>query len=181
MRLPSLIPLLAFFSFGHAVEPTTVRLATWAQPVLAVPVKNLHQVTPDLYRSAQPDDEGMVALEKLGIRTVLNLRQYHSDDEEAEDTKLVLIREKMNAGHLDEAALKRALTVIRTAQKPVLVHCLHGADRTGAVIALYRIVDQGWTREAAVDELRHGGYGLHDGWFPGIAEWLLNVDPEIFR
>ena len=176
-----LLSLLALFSWCHAVEPAPVRPPNWAQPVLTVPVRSLYQVTPDLYRSAQPDDEGMAALEKLGIRTVLNLRQYHSDDEEAEGTKLLLIREKMDAGKLDAAALKRALVVLRTAQKPILVHCMHGADRTGAVIALYRIVDQGWTREAAVDELRHGGYGLHDGWFPGITEWLLAVDPEQFR
>ena len=50
---------------------------------------------------------------------------------------------------------------IRRASGPVLVHCLHGSDRTGTIVAMYRIVEQGWTREAAIAEMTGGGYGYH--------------------
>ena len=43
---------------------------------------------------------------------------------------------------------------------PVLVHCKHGADRTGCIVALYRIVFQSWSKEAAIDEMHNGGYGF---------------------
>lgn len=59
----------------------------------------------------------------------------------------------------------------------MLIHCQHGADRTGLVSALYRMVYQGWTREQALDELQHGGYGFHPIW-QNITNYLKNVDVE---
>lgn len=43
----------------------------------------------------------------------------------------------------------------------MVVHCWHGSDRTGAVIAAYRIVQQGWSQHDAIDEMINGGYGFH--------------------
>jgi len=175
--------MLANVAIGlTAAEPALrVRPAEWAQPVLGVPVENLHLVAPGIYRSAQPDDEGMAALAAAGMRTVLSLRDFHDDADEAKGTSLVLRREEMNAGTIEETAMRRALDVLRQAEKPVLVHCWHGADRTGAVVALYRMVDQGWTAAAAIDEMKHGRYGHHDGWYPNIEAWLSQVDPARYR
>ena len=47
---------------------------------------------------------------------------------------------------------------------PVLVHCQHGADRTGSMCALYRIMRQGWKVEDAITEMKDGGYGYHSIW-----------------
>ena len=63
---------------------------------------------------------------------------------------------------------------------PVLVHCWHGADRTGMVVALYRMVEQGWTREAAIEEMLEGGYGYHSVW-KDIITFLETVDVEALR
>ena len=60
---------------------------------------------------------------------------------------------------------------------PYLVHCQHGADRTGTMVAMYRMVIQGWSREKAVDELVNGGYGFHPMW-KNILEYLQNVNVE---
>ena len=64
------------------------RPATWAQPVTGTTVKNLNRVTPQLYRSAQPDAAGMREIEKLGVRTVIDLRDLNDDKDEARGTKL---------------------------------------------------------------------------------------------
>jgi len=157
------------------------RPAKWAQPVQGSTVKNLNRVTPQLYRSAQPDAAGMQALEKLGVKTVINLRDFNSDEKEARGTKLRLQRVKMNAWHIEDEDIVRALAMLRHKERgPFLVHCQHGSDRTGVVCAMYRIVEQHWTREDAIRELTEGGYGFHSMW-TNIPDYLRKVDLEKIR
>jgi protein tyrosine/serine phosphatase len=75
-----------------------------------------------------------------------------------------------------------ALKAIKAAEKdgPVLLHCLHGADRTGLVSAMYRILYQGWTKDQALQELTEGGYGYHALW-KNIPTYLRAVDVEKIR
>ena len=54
----------------------------WAVPMTRAGVPNLHKVSDKLYRSAQPTAEGMTNLVALGIKTVVNLRDNHSDSDE---------------------------------------------------------------------------------------------------
>ena len=51
----------------------------WAQPIQMKGVPNLHKVSEDLYRSAQPTDEGMRNLKEMGVQTIVNLRSFHTD------------------------------------------------------------------------------------------------------
>ena len=167
--------LLVFAASAHAAG---TRPAEWAQPVELKGSENFFRVTSDLYRSAQPDEEGMKAYAQFGIRTVINLRARHTDDDEARGTNLVLVyipsrTRKINSG---ETVIK-VLQAIRDAEKPVLVHCMHGADRTGLIIAMYRIIEQGWAKEAALDELRNGGFGFHSIW-AHIPAYIENLEPE---
>ena len=66
---------------------------------------------------------------------------------------------------------------MKNAEGPVLIHCWHGSDRTGLVSALYRIVSQGWSKEDAIDELMHGGYG-HHSLYKNIPEFIRHADVE---
>jgi hypothetical protein len=63
----------------------TVRPGKWAVPMTLAGVPNLHKVSDKLYRSAQPTAEGMTNLVALGIKTVVNLRDNHSDSDEIGD------------------------------------------------------------------------------------------------
>jgi len=121
-------------------EPARVRPLAWAQPVIGVELGNFYQLTDKVYRSRQPDDEEMRMLESMGIRSILNLREYHSDEDEARGTRLNLYHVPVAAGDIDDRFVIEALRAIDQAEKPVLIHCWHGSDRTGVVSAMYRMV-----------------------------------------
>ena len=87
-----------------------------------------------------------------------------------------MFQHRMAAGSLTEKDLRQVLASIRDAPKPVLVHCWQGSDRTGAVVAAYRIAFQGWTREQAIDELVNGGYGYHASYYPNIVALIRSLD-----
>ena len=175
--------LLLGWMFLVAVLTTQAedRPATWAQPVAGTSVGNLHKVTDQLYRCAQPTAAGLRELEKLGLRTVINLRDNHDDIDEAAGTHLRLLRIEMTAWSVEEERVARVLALLREKEHgPFLLHCQHGADRTGLVIALYRMVEQGWSREDALREMREGGYGFHRIWI-NIARYVQKVDVEKVR
>lgn len=152
----------------------------WAQPVQVEGLPNLHRVSGKLYRSAQPTAEGMRAAERLGIRTVVSLRSGQRDAPLALGTDLLLRHVPMRAWDPHFPAAVAALSAIAVSPGPVLVHCWHGADRTGMVVALYRMLEQGWTREAAIREMLEGGYGYHSIW-KDIISFLETVDLEAMR
>lgn len=156
------------------------RPAVWATPIQSENLGNFYKVSDDLYRAKQPSREGMRELAERGIKTVLDLRSGTKDDRYAKGTGLVTLHYPVPYVNITDAPLIEALRMIRDAEKPVLVHCRHGADRTGMIVALYRIVDQGWTREDAVREMVDGDYGHHKRIYPGIAKYLLSVDTQRF-
>jgi len=157
-----------------------LRPASWATPVLSENLKNGYWVDGRVYRSAQPDAQGMKVLEQLGVRRVLNLREFHDDRDENGATTLKLFNVPMNAAHIRDEEVVKALQIILASEEPILVHCWHGSDRTGTVVAMYRMVVQGWSRDEAIDELVHGGYGYH-AVYDNIPEYLERVDLEEIR
>jgi protein tyrosine phosphatase (PTP) superfamily phosphohydrolase (DUF442 family) len=157
------------------------RPAHWAQPMNVRGVPNLHKVDEGLYRSAQPTAEGVQNLRKQGFETILNLRSLHSDRFGIGETGLAYEHIRMKAWRPTETEVVRFLQIVcNPKRQPVLVHCQHGADRTGAMCALYRIVVQGWTKGEALREMRQGGYGFHSV-FAHLSTFIDSVDVESVR
>ena len=159
----------------------------WAAPVKRPGLPNLHKVSDDLYRGAQPEAEGFAALKELGVKTVVNLRLAHSDRDDMREAGLVpgtdlkYVHIRMEAWDADEDELVEFLRIVADpANRPVFVHCKHGADRTGTAVATYRVVCQGWTKEDAVDEMRRGGFNFHEVW-KGLPKFLREMDVEKLR
>ncbi|RZI74647.1 MAG: protein tyrosine phosphatase [Pseudomonas sp.] len=150
------------------------RPAQWAQLVDAH--YNLYQITPTLYRSRQPDAAVQPLLQQLGVHTVINFLK-ESDSKWLSDTSVEQVQIPLQVVHIDDADVIESLRAIQAAQQkgPVLIHCKHGLDRTGLVAAMYRIVAQGWSKQAALDEMQHGGYGDEDSLKRGIA-YINTVD-----
>jgi tyrosine-protein phosphatase SIW14 len=181
----SLLPLLLTLApVMRATEPppaARVRPAEWAQPVIGAKLENFFRVSDGVFRSEQPELADLPALQALGIRAVLSLRDHHEDPKKFAAAGLALLRHEASAGSLTETDLIAGLRLMRDAPKPVLVHCWHGSDRTGAVVAAWRMVFQGWTKDQAVDELVNGGYGFHAKTFPDIVPLLRSLDVEKLR
>jgi protein tyrosine phosphatase (PTP) superfamily phosphohydrolase (DUF442 family) len=159
-----------------AAPPPVNRPETWAQPVKLEGVSNLYRVTADLYRSEQPSPLGMRNLKELGIKTIINLRSFHSDRDEIGQTALAYEHIYMKTWHPEEKEAVRFLKIVTDPKRtPVLVHCQHGADRTGTMIAIYRIAVQGWSKAEAIREMTQGGFGFHTTW-ENLCLWIQNLN-----
>ncbi len=150
----------------------------WSQVLPDVELKNFYKVDDSLYRSAQPSSKEMKALNDYGIKTVLNLRLYWSDKQEGKHTNLVLLHQPLNTNKVSYDDIVYCMKTIQQAKKPLLIHCLHGSDRTGCMVAVYRMLYNGWTKEEAIKEFKAGGFGYHEKWFPNILALLKSVDVE---
>lgn len=149
----------------------------WATPVGDLPgLSNFFRVDENLFRGAQPEDEGFAELKTIGVKTVVNLRTFHSDRDECEDAGLRYFHITVQAWEEDDEEVAEFLKVVQDPEnQPVFVHCQHGADRTGVMSAVYRIVVQGWSREEAILEMTEGGFGFHAVW-ENLVDYVRNLD-----
>lgn len=167
--------------FNGASPGTTAGKPRWAVAMELEGVPNLHKVSNDLYRSAQPTAAGMRNLEAMGIRTIINLRSFHSDRDEIKGTTLGYFHMTMKAWHPEEKEAREFIRIISDPNNlPAVVHCQHGSDRTGAMCAIYRIAVQGWSREEAIREMTEGGFGFHEIW-SNLPGWVGQLDMEELR
>jgi len=173
------VSTLVLLSMAYAVETSQPnRPPHWAQPIQMKGVPNLHKVSDTLYRSAQPSAEGMRNLRAMGVETIVNLRSFHSDRHEIGDTGLAYEHIYMKAWHPEEEDAVRFLQIVANPRRdPVLVHCQHGADRTGTMCALYRVAVQGWSKEEAIEEMSQGEFGFHRLW-DNLIQWINALDIE---
>lgn len=125
----------------------------------------VHRVSEGLHRSGQPTAAELRALAHSGLRTVVNLRFWDTDKSKLKGTGLAYVHIPMLAWLPREKDVKHFLRVVTDRTKlPVLVHCRVGADRTGMMVAAYRVIVQGWTKADAIAEMTRGGFGFNPLW-----------------
>ena len=161
----------------HPPIDAAQRPAAWAQPSTALSALGLHnvyQVDDGLYRAEQPSDAVLGQLfdgtlttpAGVPFKTVVNLRETPIDAPLAlPDSQTQLVDLSLKTWDVDDQDILAFLRVATNpAQRPVIVHCRHGADRTGTMVAAYRMVVQGWSADAALAEMQQGGFGYHPIW-----------------
>src|ERR1700752_114668 len=124
---------------------------------------NFHQVSETLFRGGQPKDGGLQKLKQLGVKTIIDLRNDHAEAEgaEARAAGMQYFSFPMaRFGRPDEKTISEVLRIIGANEnQPVFVHCAKGSDRTGTIVAIYRIEHDGWTSEKAKAEANRFGMG----------------------
>ncbi|ABB30334.1 protein tyrosine/serine phosphatase [Geobacter metallireducens RCH3] len=127
-------------------------------------ISNGGRVAPGIYRGAQPGPEGYETLRKMGIRTVIDLRTTESEQREVEAAgmKAIAIPIAMSRDGLREKVDRVVVLMADPANQPVFVHCRHGQDRTGIVVAAYRMKVEGWSLADAEAEMQ--SFGFNDVW-----------------
>jgi len=177
------LPLEPATVAAQSPASTTVspRPQSWAQPLERPGLPNLHQVAEGVYRGAQPTAEGFRELQKLGVKTVISLRGFHSDEELLKGTNLTLKHIPIHTWRPNRDQVVEFLKIVADKdRRPVFFHCQHGADRTGAMCASYRIVVDGWTKDEALREMTEGDFNFHSIW-TNLIGFVKNLDVDAIR
>jgi protein tyrosine phosphatase (PTP) superfamily phosphohydrolase (DUF442 family) len=126
-------------------------------------IHNFYQVNEHVYRGAQPTDDGIRYLAKLGVKTVIDLREADGRARAEEQTVRAAGMQYVNVPMTGltaptAAETSKILGLLQNSNAgPVFVHCKRGADRTGAVIAAYRIEHDRWDNARALKEAMSQG------------------------
>ena len=180
---------LPAYSFNEPEKPIRGR----PQPVMqgeprltalkSAEIDHFYRVTKSLFRGAQPSSKGMWELKTLGVKTLVSLRAGTNDDQgRIGTTGLTCLNVPLSwnplRGPKDESVVQFLKYVTDPANQPVFVHCRQGVDRTGLMIAAYRIVIEGWNKEQAIAEMQ--AIGLHSRYFK-FENYLRQLDVEKIR
>lgn len=128
-------------------------------------IRNFGVVTPSLFRGGQPTGDDIANLAGCGVQTVVCLRwgekTIAAERAAVERAGMDFISIPLNYWMLpNRVVLQRFFDIVENEQNhPVFMHCMHGADRTGMLIAIYRMNKMGWTFTDAYREMKH--YGFH--------------------
>lgn len=143
-------------------------------------VGNFHQVGDHIFRGAQPTASGFKNLAKLGVRTVIDLR---GGKDLGRDERKYVEAEGMHYVNIPMAGLTApsdqqvatAFAILNDPSAwPVFVHCRRGADRTGTVIACYRIAHDHWDNQKALLEARMNGMSFIEH---AMQQYVLHFHP----
>lgn len=177
------------------------RLRAWANMLLVdhgvfrLAYLNAHQVTPRLWRAAQPAPTQIAAFARKGVKAIINLRggrehgSWPLQREACERHGVALIDFVLRSrGAPDRDTILGAKAFFASLPEPALVHCKSGADRAGFFAALYLLVHENRPLDEAMGQLslRYGHFrfaktGILDAFFEayrreGEAEGVAFLD-----
>jgi tyrosine-protein phosphatase SIW14 len=155
-------------------------LAGYAAAQTSKDLPNFYKVNADLYRGGQPSEAGIKQLASMGIKTIVDLRdndeRSKTEEEWAASAGIRFISIPLGNwfGPKDADVARVAAAIDDKSDQPVFVHCKRGSDRTGTMIAVYRISHEGWTGERAAAEA--GKFGM--GWW---QIWMKDYINDYYR
>ena len=173
-RLASILALCIYLAPLHSAAQEVP-----PQKIDCKQFNNFYRVNDSIFRSEQPSRDGIEYLGSIGIRSLLSVRSK-SDSSLIGGIRFNVYHIPMTTEKIYHEDVVKALAVIKRSPKPLLIHCSRGADRTGLIIAAYRIVYCGWTKEQAIGEMRNGGYHF-DQSLENMVRYLNGLDTDQIR
>jgi protein tyrosine phosphatase (PTP) superfamily phosphohydrolase (DUF442 family) len=158
-------PAIARASFGAPAEKLKI-----------AGVPNAGKISETLLRGAQPSPQGLVELKKLGVTTIVDLRGNRGPvaRERAQAESLGMRFIDIPVSGWSPPANAQVAEFLRLFQQDptqkIFVHCYFGRDRTGVMVAAYRMAQQNWTADQAVEEMY--SFGFHYHWYPAMQSYV---------
>ncbi len=144
--------------------------------------REFYKVSESLYCGSEPTSKDKVAMLKgMGVKTIIDLRLFTGVKQEelwAKEIGVDYFHISTGVLQPDEAKIKIVLAMVDDPKyQPLYVHCRTGCDRTGVIVGLYRVCNQGWTKEAAYKEmLSHHFRPVFFGMKRKFDEFLANPE-----
>lgn len=162
-----------------SAQPTTAAAALpiHGEKLHIAGIRNAGKINDVLFRGAQPKENGLAELKKLGITTIVDLRgedrekfEWERSTAEALGMRFVHLPVSGWAPPSDEQVAQFLALFRDDPQQKVFVHCRFGDDRTGVFVATYRIAADKWTPEQAMSEMYF--FGFNGFWHPSMKKFI---------
>ncbi len=185
------VAFVAAFALS-AAAPTPAQIAPIGERATSINipgVPNAGSVTATLFRGAQPNSSAFAGLQKLGMNIVVDFRgesgEVSAEKKSVEALGMKFVNLPWNGASVPTRdQILSFFTLLReNPDQKIFLHCQYGADRTGVMIALYRIAADHWTPEQAISEMRDFHY--HSFMLPHLAKYVrafpatLAADPSL--
>lgn len=158
-------PAIANASFGAPAEKLKI-----------AGVPNAGKISDVLFRGAQPSPQGLAELKKLGVTTIVDLRGNRGpvsrEREQAESLGMRFIDIPVSGWSppSNQQVAEFLKLFQRDPTQKIFVHCYYGRDRTGVMVAAYRMAQQHWTPDQAVAEM--DSFGFHYHLYPAMTSYV---------
>lgn len=153
-----------------------ISAAPTAAPTNPHGLSNFGQVTPMLFRGGQPTTEGFHELKLMGIETVISFRHERGENTlerravEAQGMRFVSLPWHAWDEPTDQQVGQFFALLSSNPHSKIYVHCQQGRDRTGTMVALYRVAVEHWCPASAVAEMN--AYHYHHFFFPQLEAYV---------
>ncbi|MBI4354663.1 MAG: dual specificity protein phosphatase family protein [Candidatus Omnitrophica bacterium] len=174
---PMWLAVILLLGLSGCASPSAVQ-----QPSQSSVIRNFQYVAPGICRGAQPDEEGLRALKAMGIKTIVSLRVpprlIAQEAKQAEALGLDFVSLPLsNYDEPSDTEVKTFLAVVTDPRRqPVFVHCRQGQLRTGALMASYRVLEEGWSAEQAYTEAKALGFDDQYPWYRPLKRFIKDLD-----
>jgi len=146
-------------------------------------ISNFGQVTPALFRGGQPTSDGYRELKQMGVEYVVSFRHEKGENSlerravEAQGMRFVSLPWHAWDTPANEEVSRFFVLLAANRQSKIFVHCQQGRDRTGVMVAIYRIAVDHWCPESAVAEMK--AYHYHHFFFPQLESYVENFPQKL--
>ncbi len=144
-----------------------------------VNIPNFRQLNKWVYKGSAPrNEQDILSLKELGIRTLINLRwgnikETRNEKKWCEKAGIKYIHVPLLPGKIpSKKDIDKILAILENSNNNLIyVHCKQGVDRTGLVTAIYRIKHEKWPLNLAYNEMIRDGFHL----FP-LFYWVKRLE-----
>ncbi len=141
-------------------------------------INNFDIVSQGLWRGAAPSQQGMAGLAQSGVKTIVDLRMAgqgaQQESQRAKQLGIKYFHIPLGFKGVSLPKVAQFLSIVdNPVNQPVFVHCRYGADRTGALVAVFRVLREHWTFAQAYSEMKSHHF---KPWLAGLKRVVSRVE-----